>query len=266
MNWDHARLDAVLKKLETATAGWRARIDAEFDESKHPRESDGRFGSGGGVTSASRDTEDKAMKLVGRKHVEQELFDKFHSHYKGEKLTPVEFTVLREYLDGSYGQLNHTLRNFSKTPKGYEKTLQTRAVAADEIISHALEKLPKVKGTVARKIFLEKDDLGKFLDSYKVGATVEEKSPLSTTSGSLSNIKNIGGTLSDSNIIFSIKSKSGRDVDQKFLVPQKDEHEVLFPSKTKFKVSKVVKTEDERPSKGWSRSYPARYEIEMEEV
>jgi hypothetical protein len=61
MNWDHAKLDAVLSKLESAAKG-RGRADSEFDESKHPREADGRFGEGSSQPAAPKKPETKAGK------------------------------------------------------------------------------------------------------------------------------------------------------------------------------------------------------------
>jgi len=91
------RMDAVSARMNTAE---NARWDAEFNEADHPRDENGKFGSGGG--SSSSRSEDKGPVTVGNTGVGsripfvQEFVKNYTSgHEKSERLKQTPDATLK---------------------------------------------------------------------------------------------------------------------------------------------------------------------------
>lgn len=141
---------------------------------------------------------------------------------------PEEVAALKWYTDEGYHDMNKILRG--KTD-GYRQYQIDDAIQETRLAEAALQYLPTYQGTVYRGVqFTDKQELQRVVNQYKVGKTVTEKAFTSTSSAGL--LDEFEGQLN-----FVVTSKTGKSVKQTSARPKEDE--VLFPSKTKFKVLKV---------------------------
>jgi hypothetical protein len=149
------------------------------------------------------------------------------------RISSAEKQALYKYSDMEYLSINKQLR------EGVSDQVTSRRI---ELISQALRKLPEYKGLVYRR-----DSFEAHMVKYVPGNIVEEPA---FTSTSLSANATFSG-----NVLFTIKSKTGRDISQHARYPE--EEEILFDRGTKFR---VLNRKDINDSNG------VRIEIEIEEV
>jgi hypothetical protein len=116
---------------------------------------------------------------------------------------------------------------------------------------HGLHKLPPWTGTVKRGMNVSASEVSQLKMFYRPGAIVEEKQFTSTANSETGG--NFGG-----NVMYTIRSKSGRDV--RPISSHKGENEILFMPGTKFR---VVKVEGKEPGPFGGA---AGLRIELEEV
>lgn len=151
-------------------------------------------------------------------------------------LNDLEYFALRMYLTSSYSFLNKALREGrTSNASASQKTELENYLPFERLLNSSLEKIPLYqnnsnKNLVYRKIRLNQDALA----VYQSGALVRWEA--FTSSSADADIKGDFGP-----VCFYLSSKSGHDITK--LTPEK---EVLFPSRTTFKVLE----RDDRRQKG----------------
>jgi SPP1 gp7 family putative phage head morphogenesis protein len=142
-----------------------------------------------------------------------------------EQLTAEEYSAIRMYTGGHYGNLNRRLRGgeFANNPH-----LQAYVDAA----LHGLRKMPKHVGWVNRGMSIYGDDIAKLRARYVPGAIVEEHAFISTSTAS-----GFSG-----NVRLRILSKTGVDVAP--YSRHSSEMEVLLGPGTRLRVTSVEGTGD----------------------
>jgi len=156
-------------------------------------------------------------------------FDEFQQSSIGTNITELdqyEKTLIYHYTIGGYEDLNENLRD--NKDDEYEVHL-----------NNALEKLPDFKDLVFRGRKLTLKQLQIYKDAEKNNTDIIYKSFLSTSTSSA--VANLFG-----NTIFIIKSKTGKNIEalSYYGINSQNEREVLFKSKTKFKVLEIKKVND----------------------
>jgi hypothetical protein len=130
-----------------------------------------------------------------------------------EKMTPLEAAHIVAYTGLYYAKINSVLR---------KNKLSETQFSVQNILNNGLRKLPEYKGEVQRGTDLTSEQL----DKYEVDKIGQETGFMSSSS------KHSW----QGNVLFKIKSLTGRDVSSMSQHPS--EHEVLFPSHTFFHVKK----------------------------
>ncbi|WP_429413095.1 hypothetical protein [Nocardia sp. GAS34] len=134
-------------------------------------------------------------------------------------LSPEDQKVLDDYIGGYGPAANYAVRNGIATP---EQLAHLRRV--DEVVA----KMQSYQGRVFRRAELSAEDIAK----YKEGAIITEPTPTSSSAS-----PKAGDDLrANRNVEFQIISKDGKYLGLNSAIPY--EHEVAFPSTTKFSVSK----------------------------
>lgn len=203
--------------------------DSDFKESDHPRQKDGKFGSGGGGGSGGGNEAEIARQVEEHAKPESLLQSLFSIGSKSwelregarrlkasgiKNMTPVEAAHVVGYVGKRYKKLNKQLRtgSLSASQAEYAKTL-----------NEALDKLPTYKGQTLRGVNLSEAQRS----AYKVGQVIEDRGFVSTGKD----------FVFDTNTTFYIQGKSGRDI-TKLTSDTRDTQwgEVLFKSGTRFRV------------------------------
>lgn len=145
-----------------------------------------------------------------------------------QDLTGEDKKAINEYTDWGYKEINKSLRDNQELSDSLEELKNN--------LEEALDKLPFYEGDVQRGISIPKADLQDFLNNYQKGDILLTKEFLSTSAGSLTE------DFVYSDIIFKIKSKTGRHI--KEYSGMKEENEVLFKTNSTFIVKEVIPFEE----------------------
>lgn len=148
--------------------------------------------------------------------------------WKGErkKLVPTndEIYSLNTYISSESYKMNEALRN--------DLPLDDRLTKVVKDLDTVLDKMPNYEGIVTRSVWIDSDDIERFLKDYPVGQKMSHKSFLSSTSGGIYN--------PEARIQMEIKSKTGKDI-RKY---NKKEQEILFKRNVEFYVKKIDFSDD----------------------
>ena len=120
--------------------------------------------------------------------------------------------------------MNEALRN--------DLPLDDRLTKVMKDLDTVLDKMPNYEGIVTRSVWIDSDDIDRFLKDYPVGQKMSHKSYLSSTSGGIYN--------PEARIQMEIKSKTGKDI-RKY---NKKEQEILFKRNVEFYVKKIDFSDD----------------------
>ena len=160
-------------------------------------------------------------------------------------LTEAEGAILHDYTKRGYLKLNRALRtkNITDSLRSYER-----------ILNAGLEKMPiNSEKTVYRATNLSEVLINKYKMDLKTGNTYVEKGFLSTSSNELASLVFADGN-KNYPTFFEVVHKTGRSIDELSEYP---ENEVLFKSKTAFKIIEV---------KELQRKQGRVYKIILEEI
>ena len=138
----------------------------------------------------------------------------------------IDSKALISYTEGSFGKINHALRNDIDAPENRKKIQE---------VLHVFQALPSYRNPVFRRVTLSTKDLRR----YRVGRKIVEKAFISTSKVPWSidfeyvdEIKQ-----QDKNIVLMIiQGTSGRDISQLSTNWMSDGQEVLFPPGRTFNV------------------------------
>jgi len=160
------------------------------------------------------------------------------STVKPNGMTDLEAGAVVSYSLSGYDPLNTLLRGGKirdDDPK-FLASLKEHEI----LLNSALDKLPAYNGAVYRSAALPND----LLSQYTKGKTIKELGFTSTTSNVevTSNFKE-AGSATRTPVLFVINSRKGRSVESMSALPE--EKEVIFKSKTNFKVLGIVDTPKE---------------------
>lgn len=209
-----------------------AQDEATFEESKHPRAPDGRFGAasgehGGGSPdkppAAKREAAVRASLADGLSRQKADDLDETLKHYaeraagNGVKIPGFHAALISDYTDGRSEPLNAALRS-GKLTDG-----QREHVA---MLNEAVAALPRYEGPAQSGATLTAAQQA----VYKPGAVVK---PREFVSASIDKQVRTGNTQ------FAIEATGRRGADVTKLSNHPGEHEVLFPSGSAFRVGKV---------------------------
>jgi hypothetical protein len=216
--------------------------DDEFDESKHPRDENGKFAAGGGGGEAPKSAYDKALE-DGAKYVKADDDRKKR---------------VQDYADIGYYRMNDYFK-YGKDllAENYGKASADKTEAEALALKKDVENGPHFAGTVLRGGTMDK----KSLEQMKPGATVTANSFWSTSvsqdiaesfvaqrdnADKHTDVSVAGGAWtkkSDSKapFIFHIDQKAGLAIGKASSDEEDGEKEVLIPPGVKFEVTKVEK-------------------------
>jgi len=159
-----------------------------------------------------------ALDMVKRKRLNE----------KSPILDIYEETLIYDYTIEGYEQLNEDLRDEKENK--YEKYLNL-----------SLDKLPNYKGVVYRGTELSKSQLNRYKQALETEDSIIEKSFTSTSKSIL-----VANQYSCANTIFSIISKTGKDIELYSFygsLTSQNEKEILFKSKSVFEVLEVYESD-----------------------
>jgi len=135
------------------------------------------------------------------------------------------------------------MTNYTKTPiydytgDGYERInigLRKKAKIKNEyFINYGLRKLKKFSGETYRSAVLDESIIKSYLKNFENSQPIIELAFLSSTK----NFRIATGSF-PGNVIYKIVSKNGKNVTKISMHPYEDE--VLFSSKTRFKISNIL--------------------------
>jgi len=164
-----------------------------------------------------------------------------------KKHTPAEISVLNDYSDGGYGDLNKEL--LKGNPSNFHK-------AYENVLNSALGKLPKERQRyVFRGLGMQQDDAEAFISQFKDDAAVTF-SAFTSSSMSYNTAMNFTDTFGI-RMFMQIKHKTGKNINgiskfgENYLKPEHQEYEVLIKSKSKFKLLDVLKTKGVNGGELW---------------
>lgn len=152
-------------------------------------------------------------------------FQEFEKEAKdyGYPISGFECALVKSYSDGTYGDVNAALRKGSWTEQEH---------AYNKVLNSALRKMPPFSGTVWRGASLGTEAQ----KAYVVGNIVEERAFTSTSTSSNHSQTTKGNTR------YVITAKGRRGANIRKLSHHGSENEVLFQSRTFFKVTQVQGT------------------------
>lgn len=139
-------------------------------------------------------------------------------------LTYDEQYAINTYIGPESYIINENLRS------GIE--LSDRQSTIVKNLDKALDKMPSYNGNVIRSVWIESNDVERFMKNYKVGSITSFDEYLSTTNGDIYNPK--------ARVQLYIRSNSGKDITKY----NKKEKEILFKRKSNFLVLDIDKKED----------------------
>lgn len=144
-------------------------------------------------------------------------WDKWLDDYTAKhSLTDDEKYAVNQYISSESYKLNEKLR------RGVQLTAEENKLIMN--LDSALQKLPKYKGDLSRSLVFDNDeDLNSFVNSYKVGDTIEYREFISTTRG---DIYNPAGQVQ----IYILDSQCGSNL----TMFNQEEQEILYSRNSKF--------------------------------
>jgi hypothetical protein len=172
------------------------------------------------------------MNKEERKRFKERIFEPYK---KIMPKKPIKELMLREsaliywYSAEGYEEINSKLREGKKHP--YETML-----------NHALLKLPAFDGVVYRGVNMYKKDLQRYIDAFNNrGGEIITEPAFTSTSENKSIAKGFYKSDIPIRVLFKIFSKKGRIITN--ISKMSDEKEVLFCSKSQFKVLNITEKE-----------------------
>ncbi len=141
-----------------------------------------------------------------------------------ENILGEEKKALKSYTSSDYREINRYIRKGRRPPnEELENYIKS--------VSSGINKLDKHEGTVYRAESPIKE-LSEYLNDFQKGNEIQFASFTSTTKE-----KSVIDNFGSGDLVYQIKSKNGREIEEYSDVKQ--EKEVLFDTETNFKVSKV---------------------------
>ena len=229
-------------------------IVREYYSPDQDRDEDGQFAPEGSSSSGSGGENESVGKSLSKNDGQARAFlDKFVSgdKYWGKKqalkqrdaggfnLTDSEATLLFSYTDKTYHPMNQQLRfgKLTQSAIGDQKVMNKNIRGIEATMNSALDKLPTYNGVVSRRSFVTHETMEK----YKPGKIITEKGFVSSKAQARTKFKPVQGGHPDAilGVEYIITSKTGRRISAMSRRP--GEKEILFKSRTKFKVLEVDK-------------------------
>lgn len=139
-----------------------------------------------------------------------------HNH-----ITNLIKTPIYDYTGEGYELINDGLRKKKKVKNEY-------------FINYGLKKMKSFNGLTYRSATLNQSIIDSYFESYKKDKIISDLAFFSTSLNFRIATGSFGG-----NVIFKIFSKRGKQIMKLSMHPY--EEEVLFSSKTKFKISNIIK-------------------------
>lgn len=182
----------------------------------------------------------KAVELSPKEAVAFYRLTKQQAAARAAKVPPAELArkdkgAIRAYTgQNNYEALNKNLRE--------GKQLSRKLQKISDNMDSALQKLPKMEGTVSRGVWLKPDAIKKFLSDHAPGKIVTYKSFTSAEAGGGAAYAKGGKNTSATGVRLNIISKSARSVAKYSAYPR--ENEVIFPRNTSFVVGGVSRDKE----------------------
>lgn len=198
----------------------------KFDESKHPRDSEGKFTKKELESMSARELSERIKLDTSQGNKTQEEIQRTHVEKAGAEynLTQEEISAVHKYVnsfnDGWYKKINQQLRD--------KESLSKEDESVCKYLDTALDKISKYKGNLLRVISLDDEQLKTFFNIHKVGENIVYDAYTSTTS---SNTEQMKGNVC---ILFT-NTKKGTDL-RKFNPKQS---EILYKRGSTFVVTKI---------------------------
>lgn len=200
----------------------------EFDESKHPRAGDGKFGKGGGSAESSGKSQGTTSLTELEREQAKELG--IDPDKEGAKEAIADGVAVYQFTRGNYDSFMKADRDGTPYP-------------LNDRVNEYLKKAPKFDGEIYRGLAIDNDKIESFLESFAEGNTVEMPTKASFSKDGDQAYARIFDFDADSGISPVLlrvpKSKSGVDITRISSTPS--EKEVLVPKGTKYKVASVKK-------------------------
>ena len=164
-----------------------------------------------------------------------------------ETMTMEEERAVYDYTEDAYHEINKYLRgDLEEVPEYFKVTIDK--------LDSALNKIENYEGEVHRTLRLLPDSVQQYVNQFEVGEIKMFKEFLSTS---------YGDYYMNGNVVFEIKSKTGKKVEQ--YAWNKNEQEVLFRRNSTFLIKNIRYESHERLASIFDNNKDV-YIIEMEEV
>lgn len=150
----------------------------------------------------------------------------------GAALTEDERSAIFNYSNITYAGINDQLREGVEIHAGLKESLDR--------IDSGLAKLPDYRGTSYRVLTFDSEESAQaFASQFKAGQNASFREYLSTSRVRDASSFEFDDHTSSSNVRFTIKGKTGKDITK--YANQPDQREVLFGRGSKFKVTSVTR-------------------------